>query len=262
MDLQGPRVQLVASTVFSGVDTGDGERFEVEDTFDGGSAVAEAAGRACYQSWNRPNPRTATNADYLNHILSVGHESVLEHGTATFYVTGISRACTHELIRHRHLSYSQLSQRFVNEADGLFVMPPLLDQAINDPDFEKGQNLLEIFADTTSIVQQAYCDIADLLDEYIEETFEDTTLTQARKMSREAARSILPNASETRLFVTGNYRAWRDVLVLRGTVHADREIRAVAVLILRELHKLAPNVFGDLKITPQGTIEQTIEVAA
>ncbi|NKZ86522.1 hypothetical protein GS982_31630 [Rhodococcus hoagii] len=138
----------------------------------------------------------------------------------------------------------------------------LLDQAINDPDFSKGQNLLEIFADTTSIVQQSYCDLADLLDEYIEETFEDTTLTQARKMSREAARSILPNASETRIFVTGNYRAWRDVLVLRGTVHADREIRAVAVLILRELHKLAPNVFGDLKITPQGTIEQTIEVAA
>ncbi|NKZ86537.1 FAD-dependent thymidylate synthase [Rhodococcus hoagii] len=256
-------MQLVASTQFHGVDLGEGRTFEVTDTDDGGSAIAEAAGRGCYESWNRPNPRTATNADYLRHILEVGHGSVLEHGSATFYLTGLSRALTHELIRHRHLSYSQKSQRFVNEADGQFVMPPLLDQAINDPDFSKGQNLLEIFADTTSIVQQSYCDLAaDLLDEYIEETFEDTTLTQARKMSREAARSILPNASETRIFVTGNYRAWRDVLVLRGTVHADREIRAVAVLILRELHKLAPNVFGDLKITPQGTIEQTIEVAA
>ncbi|NKZ86521.1 FAD-dependent thymidylate synthase [Rhodococcus hoagii] len=122
--MQGPRVQLVASTQFHGVDLGEGRTFEVTDTDDGGSAIAEAAGRGCYESWNRPNPRTATNADYLRHILEVGHGSVLEHGSATFYLTGLSRALTHELIRHRHLSYSQKSQRFVNEADGQFVMPP------------------------------------------------------------------------------------------------------------------------------------------
>ena len=73
---------------------------------DGGQALAEFAGRACYQSWNKPNPATATNAGYLRHILEVGHLSVLEHGTATFYLTGVSRSLTHELIRHRHFSYS------------------------------------------------------------------------------------------------------------------------------------------------------------
>ena len=71
---------------------------------DGGQALAEFAGRACYQSWSKPVPATATNAGYLDHILQVGHLSVLEHSSATFYITGISRSVTHELIRHRHFS--------------------------------------------------------------------------------------------------------------------------------------------------------------
>src|SRR3954454_13546884 len=72
---------------------------------EGGEALAEFAGRACYQSWSKPNPSTSTNAGYLRHILEVGHLSVLEHGSVTFYLTGISRSLTHELIRHRHFSY-------------------------------------------------------------------------------------------------------------------------------------------------------------
>ena len=90
---------------------------------EGGQALAEFAGRACYQSWSKPNPSTATNAGYLNHILEVGHLSVLEHGTVTFYFTGVSRSFTHELIRHRHFSYSQLSQRYVPERDAAMVEP-------------------------------------------------------------------------------------------------------------------------------------------
>ena len=78
----------------------------------GGQALAEFAGRACYESWSKPNPATATNAGYLRHILEVGHLSVLEHGTVTMYLRGVSRSLTHELIRHRHFSYSQLSQRY------------------------------------------------------------------------------------------------------------------------------------------------------
>src|SRR5262249_12043524 len=102
------RAQLIAKTEF----------FPPEDVpwstdADGGQALAEFAGRACYQSWRKPNPSTATNAGYLRHILEVGHMSVLEHGSVSFYITGISRSLTHELIRHRHFSYSQLSQRSV-----------------------------------------------------------------------------------------------------------------------------------------------------
>ena len=76
-----------------------------------GQDLAEFAGRACYQSWHKPNPDTRTNHGYLGHILEVGHESVLEHGTVSVYITGISRSLTHELVRHRHFSYSQESQR-------------------------------------------------------------------------------------------------------------------------------------------------------
>ena len=84
---------------------------------DGGQALAEFAGRACYESWHKPNPATATNAGYLRHILEVGHLSVLEHGSVTLYLRGVSRSLTHELVRHRHLSFSQLSQRYVPERE-------------------------------------------------------------------------------------------------------------------------------------------------
>src|SRR6202044_50792 len=62
---------------------------------DGGQALLEFAGRACYQSWSKPNPKTASNAGYLRHIIDVGHLSVLEHASVSFYITGISRSCTH-----------------------------------------------------------------------------------------------------------------------------------------------------------------------
>src|SRR5689334_3139685 len=95
-----PRVQLIAKTEF--IPPAD---VPWETDTDGGQALAEFAGRACYQSWSKPNPATATNAGYLRHILEVGHLSVLEHGQVTFYFTGVSRSFTHELIRHRHFSY-------------------------------------------------------------------------------------------------------------------------------------------------------------
>ena len=89
---------------------------------EGGPALVEFAGRACYQSWSKPNPRTATNESYIQHIIDVGHFSVLEHASVSFYITGLSRSCTHELIRHRHFSYSQLSQRYVPEHDSQVVL--------------------------------------------------------------------------------------------------------------------------------------------
>ncbi len=106
------RVQLIAKTDFLAPPD-----VPWNTDADGGPALLEFAGRACYQSWSKPNPSTATNAAYLRHIIDVGHFSVLEHASVSFYITGISRSCTHELIRHRHFSYSQLSQRYVPEHD-------------------------------------------------------------------------------------------------------------------------------------------------
>ncbi len=232
------RVQLVAKTEFFP----PGDVPWSTDT-DGGQALAEFAGRACYQSWKKPNPATATNAGYLRHILEVGHLSVLEHGSVSFYLTGISRSLTHELIRHRHFSYSQLSQRYVPERDAAMVEP---DVIAYDPE------LHERFLAAAKASRDAY---ADLLAGLERRFADEPSATLRRKQARQAARSVLPNATETRIVVTGNYRAWRHFIAMRATEHADVEIRALAVECLRQLHKVAGSVFGDFEISalPDGT---------
>ena len=226
------RVQLVAKTEF----------FPLEDVSwstdaDGGEALAEFAGRACYQSWSKPNPATATNAGYLRHILEVGHLSVLEHGSVSFYLTGVSRSLTHELIRHRHFSYSQLSQRYVPEQDAAMVEPDVIAE---DPELHAR------FLVAARASQQAYCDLLDGLEKRFAG---EPKATLRRKQARQAARCVLPNATETRLVVTGNYRAWRHFIAMRATEHADVEIRALAVECLRQLQKVAGGVFDDFEIS-------------
>ncbi|MCQ4119405.1 FAD-dependent thymidylate synthase [Rhodococcus tibetensis] len=229
------RVQLVAKTEFF-----PPADIPWETDADGGEALAEFAGRACYQSWSKPNPRTATNAGYLRHLLEVGHESVLEHGSVTFYITGISRSCTHELIRHRHFSYSQLSQRFVRENDSNVVAPPAI---AGDPELEA------LFAKATDASRAAYGELLVALESKLAET---SSLPLRNKQARQAARAVLPNATETRVVVTGNYRAWRHFVSMRATEHADVEIRRLAVECLRQLQEAAPNVFGDFEIVDWG----------
>jgi thymidylate synthase (FAD) len=210
---------------------------------DGGQALAEFAGRACYETWDKPNPSTATNAGYLRHILEVGHLAVLEHGTVTLYLTGLSRSLTHELVRHRHFSYSQLSQRHAPEGAAAIVEPDLI---ADDPE------LHERFVVATQAALEAY---AALLQGLEEKHAGSEQATLRRKQARQAARAILPNATETRIVMTGNYRAWRHFIAMRASEHADVEMRAVAVGCLRELERIAPNVFADFEVTqlPDGT---------
>jgi thymidylate synthase (FAD) len=230
-----PQVKLIGWTQFS-----PPEDVPWSTDAEGGQALAEFAGRACYQSWSKPNPATATNAGYLRHIMEVGHLSVLEHGVVTFYMTGVSRSFTHELIRHRHLSYSQLSQRYVPERDAAMVEP---DVIADDPELHKK------FVAATEASVQAY---TDLLED-LERKFADVdNATLRRKQARQAARAVLPNATETRIVVTGNYRAWRHFISMRATEHADVEIRQIAVACLRELRTVAPNVFADFTISELG----------
>ena len=233
-----PRVQVIAWTQF---ETPPDVPWDTDA--EGGQALAEFAGRACHQSWKKPNPSTATNAGYLHHILEVGHLSVLEHGIVTVYITGISRSLTHELIRHRHFSYSQLSQRYVPERNAAMVEPDVIAE---DPD------LHEKFMAATSAAVTAYTELL----EGLEKKFADVEqATLRRKQARQAARAVLPNATETRIVVTGNYRAWRHFVAMRASEHADIEIRALAIDCLRELKKKAPNVFADFEIStlPDGT---------
>jgi len=227
-----PQVKLVGWTQFAPPDD-----VPWSTDAEGGEALAEFAGRACYQSWSKPNPATATNAGYLAHILEVGHLSVLEHGVVTFYFTGVSRSFTHELIRHRHFSYSQLSQRYVPERNAAMVEPDVIAQ---DPELHKR------FVEATEASLAAYNDLLAGLEQRFADV-EDRTLR--RKQARQAARAVLPNATETRIVVTGNYRAWRHFIAMRASEHADVEIRELAVECLRQLQRVAPNVFADFTIS-------------
>ena len=230
------RVQLIAKTEFLAPP-------DVPWTTDaaGGSALVEFAGRACYQSWSKPNPKTATNGGYLRHIIDVGHFSVLEHASVSFYVTGISRSCTHELIRHRHFSYSQLSQRYVPENDSQIVVPPGI---------EDDEELRHILAEAADASRASYRELLDKLEaKFASGQPTEKVSALRRKQARQAARAVLPNATETRIVVTGNYRAWRHFIAMRASEHADIEIRRLAITCLRLLVGVAPSVFGDFEIS-------------
>jgi thymidylate synthase (FAD) len=236
------QVQVIAQTQFT-----PPADVPWETDVDGGQALAEFAGRACYQSWDKPNPATATNQGYLRHILEVGHLSVLEHGTVSMYISGVSRSLTHELIRHRHFSYSQLSQRYVPERDAALVEPAVIAE---DP---------ELHARFLAAADAALAAYDELL-EGLEKRFADVpNATLRRKQARQAARSVLPNAIETRIVVTGNYRAWRHFIAMRASEHADVEIRELAIACLRELQRVAGNVFADFRIS---ALADGTEVAA
>jgi thymidylate synthase (FAD) len=268
-------VHLIGWTRFDSLTAHDLTGLEFDESNRGGSALVEFAGRACYQSWTKPNPATATNAGYIAHLLNVGHYSVLEHGSASFYLTGVSRSFTHELVRHRHLSFSQLSQRYVAGA-GHVVEPTVI---ADDP------YLHSVFMEAAQAASRAYSELLHALERKMganptcptcrgpvhrendpaswwcsrcqrRTRVDDAGVTTAgRKQARQAARAVLPNATETRIVVTGNYRAWRHFVDMRATTHADVEIREVAVAILRELQCVAPPVFADYRVEalPDGT---------
>jgi len=209
------------------------------DTDNAGEQLVEIAGRLCYMSFAKPRP--GGNQAYINHILEVGHGSVLEHAVYSMIFTGVSRSLTHELVRHRAgMSYSQLSQRYVDESDCAFVVPPSITLAS-----ESG-------AWWASCMGRALGQYQAMI-ESLEMRFADITdKTLKRKKIRETARSVLPNCTETKIFVTGNARAWRHFLELRGSIHADAEIQRLAIAVLKVLQAESPNLFGDYTVTEQG----------
>jgi thymidylate synthase (FAD) len=243
------RVVKVAETRFV-LDDREGMPWAVwaTDAADAASALVEFAGRACYQSWQRPNPATRANADYLAHLLAQKHYSVLEHAGFTVMLTGVSRSFTHEMVRHRHFSFSQLSQRFVSEDDAPWVIPPL---------FRDDPEALAVLQDLYDRIQQAYQALAEIGARKLQ-GLPDRTLR--RKRAREAARCVLPNMTETHIVITGNHRAWREFFEKRGELHVDQEMREVAVTIFREVARpLAPALYRDFRIRvvslPTGPVE-------
>lgn len=215
------------------------------DTTIAAETVTETAGRVCYMSFARPRP--GGNAAYLDHIKEVGHGSVLEHASWTFLITGVSRSLTHELVRHRAgFSYSQLSQRYVDESVAEYVEPAVVAA---DPE------LHAVWLDAVRHAHAAYVTLTDKLnaklaaDPAYAGTGQDAR-TARRKAARQAARSVLPNATETKITVTANARALRHFLESRGSVHAEPEIRQLANVLLDILQAESPHLFGDYRKVP------------
>ncbi|MCX5767611.1 MAG: FAD-dependent thymidylate synthase [Gemmatimonadetes bacterium] len=204
-----------------------------------GERLAEFAGRLCYMS--QKNPAKRDTREYLENIKKQGHGSVLEHASYSLLLEGISRSLTHELVRHRAgFAYSQLSQRYVDESDAAFVIPPAI---IGDA------TLLAAWKAQVESAQTTYVALVDqLMTKY--SWVEDKV--HRRKMSREAARGVLPNSTETKIVVTGNARAWRTMLELRSSEAAEFEIRRMAVAVLRVLQHEAPGFFADFEIYTAG----------
>ena len=200
-----------------------------------GERIAEFAGRLCYMSQH--NPAGRTTAEYLQNILRQGHGSVFEHAQYVLLLEGISRSCSHELVRHRAgFGFSQLSQRYVDESHAAFVMPPAV---------QGDAALEEAWIRQMEAAQAAYvAAVEGLMEKY---SWVDDRIHR-RKMAREAARSVLPNGTEVKIVVSANVRAWRTMLELRLGEGAEQEIRRMAVATLRVLQAEAPALFGDFEI--------------
>jgi thymidylate synthase (FAD) len=177
--------------------------------------LVESAGRLCYAT----GEKTGTVASWLQSRIKQGHESLIEHASATFYIKS-SRALTHELVRHRIGSYSQRSQRYVKETKADYITPPEI--------FEKNGPEAEIYQLAMKNAWEAY---AKLLDAGVK---------------AEIARYVLPNACATEIICTWNFREIRHIIKMRTSPAALSEIRQVAAIIKQIMQEKAPAVFGDL----------------
>jgi len=215
-----------------------------------GEWLMEMAGRTCYMSWPQKGSelkKGRSHDDHIKHIIEVQHGSVLEHLNLNFEIWNVSRSLTHELVRHRAgMAYSQLSQRYVDESDTEFVIPPAIQQlGLEKPEIleEYKKHLLttvEYYKVLTNHLSDMYANIEDK--------------TERRKRAREAARSVLPNATETKVFTTFNGRAIRHFIEMRGSLAADAEIRCLAIKLFRIVEAEFPLLMHGMSVekSPSG----------
>lgn len=242
-----------------------GRVFSDPDAATGGNGddIAEFAGRQCYRSWGKGREASA----YIQNILSESHGSIFEHSHVGFQITGVSRTFSHELIRHSvGTGVSQESQRYVDAKDVMFVVPPLLAnhvEGMTREEMEADEELIE-FRLACGESFRRYQNLQDKFNERLKRLeasgASEKALTSAKKRANEAARSVLPNAAETRMVYTSNLRALRHILLQRGNEFADLEIRRVAVQMLEVARSYAPLFFADMEVR-QGNDELPIITA-
>ena len=185
--------------------------------------IANAA-RTCYDSKEKD---LESSRKMIKAIVKSGHESCVEHATATFRLSDVSRVLTHELVRHRLLSFSQRSQRYVKENEPNYVIPDVL---VDD--------------NTTN---QKMLLARDIFEKAMQSAWDAYSLLLNYGLKPEDARFVLPNACTTEIVVSGNFREYRNFLKLRLSPRAQWEIRKAAHIILDKLYEIAPSCFEDLK---------------
>lgn len=213
-------------------------------TPDAEKLIATAA-KLCYSSSDIESLRDGLTDEkvesFIDMIVSIGHESVVEHVSFTFGIEGISRACSHQLVRHRIASYSQKSQRYVNENGFEFITPPAIAE------LPEARTEYDRIIDA---ITGSYEKLAALLTEKHTVQFisqgmdEKTARSKASKLANEDARFVLPNACETKIVVTMNVRSLFNFFRHRCCNRAQWEIRAVANEMLRQCIEVAPHIFA------------------
>ncbi len=194
-------------------------------------AVAAAA-KLCYASDTSKvlKESGAENEKFVNRLFALGHLSPVEHAVFTFYVEGVSRAMTHQLVRHRLASYSQRSQRYVAHDSFDYVIPPSLKGRKIRVDGRE-IDAVEYFKQTMEVLAERYRQLNQALGASGEESNQD-------------ARYVLPNACETKIFVTMNARELLHFFGERLCLRAQWEIREVAEQMLILVRKEFPAVFS------------------
>jgi thymidylate synthase (FAD) len=181
--------------------------------------LIEEAGRTCYLSLSKITDDSERN--FIRSAIKRGHHSILEHASASFRILGASRSFTHQLVRHRIASFSQQSQRYVDEAEFNYIVPP---------DIAANEEALSVYREFIENSRSTYAKFRDL------------------GIKKEDARFILPNALESQIVFSANFREFRSVFNLRLDKAAQWEIRRVCLEMLKILQEKAPSVFGDYVI--------------
>jgi len=200
--------------------------------------LVEFAGRVCYMSFGSKQSNK-TNTEYIQHLISNGHESVLEHAVWTIALSGISRAFSHQFVRHRvGFAFSQLSQQYHDESEARFVRPLGIDA---DPEAAAAWD--KVMRDTQSAYRKILKGLAGAPG-----TAPPEVRREATRALRSAARSVLPNAAETAMIITANARALRYFFKIRGNIVGDAEMRCVAAALLELVRPEGPALFADFSV--------------
>ncbi len=226
----------------SGVNPSFGEYLDDPTVLEDGTQLAKFAGQLCYMSFGGKRTTNAGAGHYFDNIKRSGHGSVLEHVNYSLLLYGISRATTHEIVRHRTFSYSQVSTRYVSADVMRFV---------ERYEFVKNDVLHAGFLDRIDRVYEEYREMADCLRDVRESGAQELAAPSkrdARKRIQQLARMVLSHEVEASMVMTGNVRSWRHFIEMRASEHADVEIRILAYGIFSILKQVDPVLFDDYDV--------------